>query len=58
MIKTKDLKKIYTTEEVETTATTIVMVTHSPAYAEYSHRVIHLFDGHIVSENIQKEFNI
>jgi putative ABC transport system ATP-binding protein len=31
--------------------TTIVMVTHSPADAEYSHRVVHLFDGHIVTEN-------
>ena len=31
--------------------TTIAMVTHSPADAEYSHRVIHLFDGHIVTEN-------
>ena len=38
--------------------TTIIMVTHSPAYAEYSHRVIHLFDGHVVSENIQKQFKI
>ena len=38
--------------------TTIIMVTHSPAYAEYSHRIIHLFDGHVVSENIQKEFKI
>jgi len=38
--------------------TTIVMVTHSPAYAEYSHRIIHIFDGNIVSENIQKEFKI
>ena len=44
--------------ELHETGTTIVMVTHSPAYAEYSHRVIHLFDGHIVSENIQKEFKI
>jgi putative ABC transport system ATP-binding protein len=35
--------------------TTIVMVTHSPAHAEYSHRIIHLFDGHIVSENFMKE---
>lgn len=32
--------------------TTIVMVTHSPMYAEYSHRIIHLFDGHVVSENV------
>jgi len=33
--------------------TTVVMVTHSPVDAEYAHRVIHLFDGQIVSENIQ-----
>jgi putative ABC transport system ATP-binding protein len=32
--------------------TTIVMVTHSPADAEYSHRIIHLFDGHVVTENV------
>jgi putative ABC transport system ATP-binding protein len=38
--------------------TTIIMVTHSPAYAEYSQRVIHLFDGHIVTENINKEFHL
>jgi putative ABC transport system ATP-binding protein len=38
--------------------TTIIMVTHSPAYAEYSHRIIHLFDGHVVSENIQKGFKV
>jgi putative ABC transport system ATP-binding protein len=44
--------------ELHEAGTTIVMVTHSPAYAEYSHRIIHLFDGHIVSENIQKEFRI
>ncbi|MDH5468548.1 MAG: ABC transporter ATP-binding protein [Candidatus Aminicenantes bacterium] len=44
--------------ELHEAGTTIVMVTHSPAYAEYSHRVIHLFDGHIVSENIQKQFKI
>ena len=38
--------------------TTIIMVTHSPAYAEYSQRTIHLFDGHIVTENINKEFHL
>jgi putative ABC transport system ATP-binding protein len=27
--------------------TTVGMVTHSPVDAEYSHRVIHLFDGQI-----------
>jgi putative ABC transport system ATP-binding protein len=34
--------------------TAIIMVTHAPAYAEYAQRVIHLFDGQIVSENFQK----
>jgi len=38
--------------------TTVIMVTHSPSYAEYSHRIIHLFDGHVVSENIQEEFRV
>lgn len=38
--------------------TTIIMVTHSPAYSEYAQRVIHLFDGHIVTENINKEFQL
>jgi putative ABC transport system ATP-binding protein len=31
---------------------TIVIVTHSEAYSEYSQRIIHLFDGHIVAENM------
>jgi len=35
--------------------TTIVMVTHSPADAERSHRTIQLFDGQIASENINKK---
>ncbi len=34
------------------TGTTIVMVTHSPAYAEYGTRTIHLLDGKVVTENI------
>ena len=38
--------------------TTIAMVTHSPAYAEYAHRVIHLFDGHVVTENIQEDYRV
>jgi len=32
--------------------TTIIMVTHSPTYAEYGTRVVHLFDGHVVTENL------
>ena len=38
--------------------TTIAMVTHSPAYAEYAHRTIHLFDGHVVTENIQEDYRV
>ncbi|MFC2118110.1 ABC transporter ATP-binding protein [Bacteroidota bacterium] len=34
--------------------TTIIIVTHSPSDAERSHRIIQLFDGHIVTENIKK----
>lgn len=33
--------------------TTIVMVTHSNRDAGYAHRVINLFDGHVVSEQIK-----
>lgn len=32
--------------------TSIVMVTHSPEYAKYAHRTIHLFDGKISNEKI------
>jgi putative ABC transport system ATP-binding protein len=31
--------------------TTVIMVTHSPSYADYASRIIHLFDGHVVTEN-------
>jgi putative ABC transport system ATP-binding protein len=33
--------------------TTIVMVTHSPAHADYAHRTVNLFDGHVVTENVR-----
>jgi putative ABC transport system ATP-binding protein len=33
--------------------TTIVMVTHSPAHAERANRIVQLFDGHVVAENIK-----
>lgn len=38
--------------------TTIIMVTHSPSYAEYGNRVIHLFDGHVVTENYKEKFRV
>jgi putative ABC transport system ATP-binding protein len=31
--------------------TTIIMVTHSPAHADYAHQSVNLFDGHIVTES-------
>jgi putative ABC transport system ATP-binding protein len=40
------------------TGTTIVMVTHSPTYAEYGNRTVHLFDGHVVTENIKEQFHV
>ncbi len=40
--------------ELNNEGTTIVMVTHSPTDAEKAHRIIQLFDGHIVTENIKK----
>lgn len=33
--------------------TTIVMVTHSPAHADYAKRTINLFDGHVVTERVK-----
>ncbi len=43
--------------ELNEGGTTIVMVTHSAHDAEYSHRVINLFDGHVVTENIKQAFH-
>ncbi len=37
--------------------TTIIMVTHSQRDASYSRRIIHLFDGQIINENINAMFN-
>lgn len=45
-------------EQLNQSGTTIVMVTHSPSYAEYAHRTIHLFDGHIVTENVKESFRV
>jgi len=40
--------------ELNKEGTTIIMVTHSPSDAEKAHRIVQLFDGHIVTENIKK----
>ncbi len=38
--------------------TTILMVTHSPHDSEFAHRIIHLFDGHVVTENYKEKFHV
>jgi putative ABC transport system ATP-binding protein len=45
-------------EELNNQGTTLVMVTHSPAHADRAHRIVHLFDGHIVTENIREGFKV
>jgi len=40
--------------ELNHDGTTIVMVTHSPTDAERAHRIVHLFDGQVVTENIRQ----
>ncbi len=40
--------------ELNQEGTTIIMVTHSPTDADKAHRIIQLFDGHIVTENIKQ----
>lgn len=40
-------------QQLNQEGTTIVMVTHSPAHADYARRTINLFDGHVVTENVR-----
>jgi putative ABC transport system ATP-binding protein len=40
--------------ELNNEGTTIIMVTHSPSDADKAHRIVQLFDGHIVTENIRQ----
>ncbi len=44
--------------QLNESGTTIIMVTHSPSHAEYAQRVIHLFDGQVVSENMNGKFKL
>jgi putative ABC transport system ATP-binding protein len=44
--------------ELNDQGTTVVMVTHSPSDAEYAHRIVNLFDGQIVTENINIKRNV
>jgi putative ABC transport system ATP-binding protein len=40
--------------ELNKQGTTIVMVTHSQRDSSYSRRIVHLFDGQIINENLNK----
>jgi putative ABC transport system ATP-binding protein len=44
-------------DEVNKSGTTIIMVTHSQRDASYSNRVLRLFDGQIINENILQKFS-
>ena len=44
--------------ELNRQGTTVVMVTHSPAYALYGSRIVHLLDGHVVLENVPEKAGI
>jgi len=41
-------------QQLNNEGTTIIMVTHSPSDAEKAHRIVQLFDGQIVTENIKQ----
>jgi len=43
--------------ELNQEGTTIVMVTHSHRDSEYAHRVINLFDGKVITEEVKKEMS-
>lgn len=43
-------------DDVNKAGTTVIMVTHSQRDASYSNRVIRLFDGQIINENILQKF--
>ncbi len=43
--------------ELNKEGTTIVMVTHSLHDSEFAHRIVNLFDGKIITENMKKELD-
>ncbi len=45
-------------KDLNAQGTTIVMVTHSPAYAAYGNRTVNLFDGKIADETLNGSFHV
>lgn len=43
-------------DQINKNGTTVIMVTHSQRDASYSNRVLRLFDGQIINENILQKF--
>jgi len=44
--------------ELNKEGATIVMVTHSMHDSEFAHRVVNLFDGRILTENMKREMEV
>ena len=44
-------------EELNQGGTTLIIVTHSQRDAEYAQRIVRLFDGKIINENIKCRVN-
>ena len=40
-------------QELNAQGTTVVMVTHSPAHADYARRTINLFDGRVINQSLR-----
>jgi len=47
-----------TMTQLNEAGTTIIMATHSPHDSEFAHRIIHLFDGQVVTENYRENFHV
>jgi putative ABC transport system ATP-binding protein len=43
-------------EHLNADGTTIVMVTHSLSHADRAHRIVNLFDGKIITEQVERSF--